>query len=146
MSQPIVQSRSHHLEVTQLIEALWVDVDPARLVQVVTNVLTNAAKYTPKGGHIWISAAKERDVVAVRIRDDGVGIPKEMLSRVFDLFVQVEPGGIASRRGLGIGLAVVRHLVELHGGTVGVTSEGLGKGSEFVVRLPLMPNGPDAHA
>jgi signal transduction histidine kinase len=140
MSQPLVESHRHHLEFARPAERLWVDGDPSRLVQMVTNLLTNAAKYTPEGGNIRLSVEREGEWAAIRVRDNGVGIPKEMLSRVFDRFVQVEPGGHASVGGLGIGLAVVRHLVELHGGTVSATSEGVGKGSEFVLRLPLMPN------
>jgi protein-histidine pros-kinase len=144
MGLPLFESRKHHLQVAQAPEPLWVVGDPTRLVQVVSNLLTNAAKYTPEGGHIWLSAAKRGEAAAVRIRDDGVGIPKEMLSRVFELFVQVEPRESGGAGGLGIGLAVVRHLVELHGGTVEATSDGPGKGSEFVLHLPLMPNEPNA--
>ena len=117
--------------------------DPARLIEVVSNLLNNAATYTPKGGRIWLSAAKEGQTVTVRIRDDGMGIPKEMLSRVFELFARAAPAEDSSA-GLGIGLALVRRLVELHGGTVEATSDGPGKGSEFIVRLPLLPNGPEA--
>ena len=144
MGQPLVESRKHHLEVEQFTQPLWVSGDSSRLVQVVSNLLTNAAKYTPEGGHIWLSAAREGAAVVVRIRDDGVGIPKEMLSRVFDMYTQVNPAGGSSAGGLGIGLTVVRQLVELHCGTVEVTSDGSGQGSEFVVRLPLLSNGSDA--
>lgn len=143
MAQPLIESREHHLEVVQFTEPLWVSGDPARLIEVVSNLLNNAATYTPKGGHIWFSAAKEGQTVTVRVRDDGVGIPKEMLSRVFELFTRAAPAGDSSA-GLGIGLALVRRLVELHGGAVEATSDGPNKGSEFVVRLPLLPNGPDA--
>ena len=146
MGQPLVESRKHHLVVSQFTQPFWVSGDPSRLVQVVSNLLANASKYTPKGGHIWLSAAREGETVAVRIRDDGVGIPKEMLTRVFDLFTQVAPGRDGSAGGLGIGLALVRRLVELHHGTVEVTSDGPGMGSEFVVRVPLLSNGPDTAA
>ena len=136
MGQSLVEIRKHQLEVAPFKSPLWVSGDPIRLVQVVSNLLTNAAKYTPEGGHIWVSAGLEDSGAAIRIRDDGVGIPQEMLSGVFDLFTQVEPAGEGRAEGLGIGLALVRRLVELHGGTVEATSEGRGRGSEFVVRLP----------
>ena len=144
ISHPLVEARKHHLEVAQSPEPLCVNGDSTRLVQVVSNLLTNAAKYTPQGGHIRLTAVRKDGAAAVFIRDDGVGIPKEMLSRVFDLFAQAEPAGEGSAGGLGIGLALARRLVELHGGTVEVISDGPGQGSEFVVRLPLLPNGPDA--
>ena len=142
--QPLVENHKHHLEVAPCRESLWVSGDLTRLIQVVSNLLTNAAKYTPEGGHIWVSAAREDGMAALRIRDDGMGIPKEMLSRVFDLFAQVEPAGGGSTGGLGIGLTLARRLVELHEGMLEVTSDGPGQGSEFVVRLPLLPDGPDA--
>ena len=144
MGQALVESRKHHLEVAPFPEPLWVSGDSTRLVQVVSNLLTNAAKYTPEGGSIWLSASREDGAAAIRIRDNGVGIPKEMLSRVFDLFTQIESAEGSRIGGLGIGLTLVRRLVELHGGTVHVTSEGPGQGSEFVVRLPAPPNEPDA--
>ena len=141
MGQPLVESRQQFLEVAQLTEPLWVSGDPSRLVQVVSNLLTNAARYTPEGGHIWFSAAKEGETAILRVRDDGVGIAKEMLSRVFELFRQVDPAGGSSSGGLGIGLYLVRRLVELHGGSVEATSDGSNTGSEFIVRLPLLSNG-----
>ena len=144
MNLALIESRKHRLEVAQFPEPLWVNGDPTRLVQVVSNLLTNAAKYTPGGGNIWLSASREDGAAAIRIRDNGVGIPKELLSRVFDLFTQVESAEGSRIGGLGIGLSLVRRLVELHGGTVHVTSEGPGHGSEFVVRLPAPPNDPDA--
>ena len=144
MSLALVESRKHRLEVAQFSEPLWVNGDPTRLVQIVSNLLTNAAKYTPEGGNIWLSAAREDGAAVVRIRDNGVGIRKEMLSRVFDLFTHIESAGGGRAGGLGIGLTLVRRLVELHGGTVHVTSDGPSHGSEFVVRLPALPNEPDA--
>lgn len=143
LAKPLVESRKHHLEVVQSPEPLWVSGDPSRLVQVISNLLTNAAKFTPEGGHISLSAAGEGDTVTVRIRDDGIGIPKEMLSRVFDLFTQLDPTQGVSTGGLGIGLALVRRLVELHGGSIEATSDGSNKGSEFIVRLPLLPVATD---
>ena len=144
MGLALVETRKHHLEVAQFPEPFGVNGDPSRLVQVVSNLLTNAAKYTPEGGNIWLSAAREDGAATIRIRDNGVGIPKEMLSRVFDLFTQIEFAEGSRVGGLGIGLTLVRRLVELHGGTVYATSDGTGSGSEFVVRLPALPNEPEA--
>lgn len=144
MSLALVESRKHHLEVAQFSEPLWVSGDPTRLVQIVSNLLTNAAKYTPDEGNIRLSAAREDGAAVIRIRDNGVGIPKQMLSRVFDLFTHFESARGSRPGGLGIGLTLVRRLVELHGGTVHVTSDGPSHGSEFVVRLPALPNEPDA--
>jgi PAS domain S-box-containing protein len=113
------------------------EADPARLRQVVVNLLTNAFKYTPAGGQIVLKATVEGDEAVVRVQDTGVGIAPEMLPKIFDLFTQEECARDRSEGGLGIGLAVVRELVALHGGTVQVRSEGKGKGSDFAVRLPL---------
>jgi PAS domain S-box-containing protein len=143
-SHLLIEAREHHLEVVPCTDPLWVSGDPTRLAQVVSNLLTNAAKYTPNGGHIRLTAAREEWAAVVRVRDDGAGIPQEMLSRVFDLFTQIGAAGDAQAGGLGIGLALVRRLVELHGGTVAAYSDGPGRGSEFVVRLPLLPDGPGA--
>lgn len=143
MCQPLVKKRKHFLTMAQFPEPLWVHGDFSRLVQVVSNLLTNAAKFTPEGGHISLAAAQEEGLAVIRVKDDGSGISKEMQSRVFDLFTQTEPAGAGGAGGLGIGLALVRQLVELHGGSVEVVSDGLGQGSEFVVRLPLLRNPPD---
>jgi signal transduction histidine kinase len=128
----------HRLELAPCPEALWVNGDATRLVQVVANLLNNAAKYTPVRGTIRLSAVREDRVAAIRVRDNGIGIAADMLARVFDLFVQVSPEAAGGAEGLGVGLALVRRLVELHGGVVAAASEGLGKGSEFQVRLPTM--------
>jgi len=146
MSHPLIEARKHNLEVAQSPEPLWVSGDPVRLAQVVSNLLTNAAKFTPEEGHIRLMMAREDGVAIVRVCDDGAGIHQEMLSRVFDLFTQVGMAGDGQAGGLGIGLSLVRRLVELHGGTVVAFSDGHGQGSEFVVRLPLLPDGPDAAA
>jgi len=143
-SHPLIEVRNHQLEIAPPAEPLWVSGDPTRLAQVLTNLLTNAAKYTPEGGHIRLTAAREDGAAVVRVRDDGAGIPQEMLSRVFDLFTQIGTAGNDRAGGLGIGLSLVRQLVELHGGTVAAFSDGPGQGSEFVVRLPLLPEGPSA--
>ena len=144
MDLALVESSKHHLEVVQFAEPLWVSGDSTRLVQIVSSLLTNAAKCTPEGGNIWLSASREDGATAIRIRDNGGGIPKEMLPRVFDLFTQIESEACGRAGGLGIGLTLVRQLVELHGGTVHVTSDGPGRGSEFVVRLPSLLARPNA--
>ncbi|MBA2722716.1 MAG: PAS domain S-box protein [Methylibium sp.] len=144
LSHPLIETRKHDLEVAPSAEPLWVSGDPARLAQVVSNLLSNAAKYTPDGGHIYLTAVREDGAAVVRVRDDGAGVPHEMLSRVFELFTQIGAEKDDRAGGLGIGLSLVRRLVELHGGTVAAFSEGLGRGSEFVVRLPLLSEGPDA--
>jgi PAS domain S-box-containing protein len=144
MNHPLITSRKHQLEVTQSPEPLWVNGDPARLTQVLSNLLTNAAKYTPEGGHIHLTTTREDGAAVIRVRDDGKGIPKEMLSHVFNLFAQTESSNDARAEGLGIGLALVQQLVELHAGSVAAFSDGPGKGSDFVVCLPVMPNRPDA--
>ena len=115
---------------------LRVEADGNRLQQVFANLLGNALKFTPPGGHVWIKATLEADEAVVRFEDDGAGIPPQMLPHLFKLFTQAEETRRMSPQGLGIGLALVRQLVELHGGSVQVRSEGLGKGSEFTVRLP----------
>src|SRR5262249_50115619 len=117
------------------------DADPVRLSQVVANLLNNAARYTDPGGRITLSAERDADEIAIRVADDGVGIPPEMLSRVFEPFTRVDRSSTRSRAGLGIGLSLVKPLVEMHGGNVSVRSDGTGKGSEFTVRLPLAPGG-----
>ncbi|WP_373063036.1 ATP-binding protein [Gemmatimonas sp.] len=139
LSATLIESRQHVLEIAPCADPLWVSGDPTRLAQVVSNLLANAAKYTPAGGHISLSAASEDGAAVIRVRDDGAGIPPDMLCHVFELFTQVGSGNDAREGGLGIGLSLVRQLVDLHGGTVTACSEGRGSGSEFVVRLPLLP-------
>jgi len=118
-------------------EPVRVDGDPVRLEQVISNLLHNAIKYTPPGGRIELRVRREGEEGVVRVRDTGIGIPPDMLPRIFDLFTQVESSLPRSQGGLGLGLPLVRNLIELHGGTVTAASEGPGRGSEFVVRLPL---------
>lgn len=142
LGQPIIDARKHRLEVAPFRGALWVNGDVMRLVQIVANLLNNAAKYTPVGGIIQLSAVREEHFAAIRVRDNGIGIPADMLARVFDLFVQVTRQGEGGAEGLCLGLALVRRLVELHGGFVAAASEGLGKGSEFQVRLPATASPP----
>jgi len=125
-------------------EPLQVQADPARLAQIFSNLITNAAKYTDPGGRIAIHVERESDHALVRVCDTGIGIPPEMLSGIFDMFVQVARAGDHSQGGLGIGLTLVKRLTELLGGTVEARSGGPGKGSEFRVRLPLAPETAEA--
>ncbi len=137
ISEAAIRAGGHKLAVTQAQEPLPLDADMVRLAQVFANLLNNAAKYTPRGGRIELSTRREGDEAVVTVRDTGVGIPPEMLPRVFDMFTQVEGAARRAPGGLGIGLALVRSLVELHGGRVEAQSAGPGKGSVFTVRLPL---------
>ncbi|HVL34924.1 MAG TPA: MEDS domain-containing protein [Burkholderiales bacterium] len=136
-SQPGLTARRHALAVSLPSEPLHVEADPTRLAQILSNLLDNAAKYTPEGGRIEVRVAREGAEVAIRVRDNGVGIPQEMLERVFEVFTQLEPSPERTEGGLGLGLTLVRKLVEMHGGRVQGVSEGRGRGAEFVVRLPL---------
>lgn len=136
-SRPLVESRGHTLHVVLPEEELRVEADLTRMAQVVTNLLNNAAKYTEEGGEIWVRVGRDGCDVKIAVRDNGVGMPREMLASVFDLFTQADRTIDRSQGGLGIGLTLVRTLVELHHGSVTVASDGPGRGSEFVVRLPL---------
>ena len=140
----LIDQSKHELTVSLPTQAIWVHADAARLEQVVVNLLTNAAKYTDQGGHVWLTVQQEGEEAVLRVRDTGVGIAPEILPRIFDLFTQAERSLDRSQGGLGIGLALVQRLVEMHGGTVAVSS-ALGQGSEFVVRLPVVsPPQPQA--
>jgi PAS domain S-box-containing protein len=134
----LIDQRKHELMVSLPAQVIWVHADAARLEQVVVNLLTNAAKYTDPGGHVWLTVQQEGENAVLRVRDTGVGIAPEILPRIFDLFTQADRSLDRSQGGLGIGLALVQRLVEMHGGTVAVSS-ALGQGSEFVVRLPVVP-------
>ena len=134
-AQPVIAAREQRLTVVVPEQSTLVNGDDGRLAQVFINLLINAAKFTDRGGWIGISVGTESDWALVRVRDTGVGIAGDMLTRVFDPYVQAERG---SEAGLGLGLALARHLVELHGGEVDAYSEGPGLGSEFVVRLPCL--------
>jgi len=140
-SRPLIEAGGHKLTVTLPSTSLVLDADPIRLAQVMANLLNNAAKYTEAGGQIWLSARRERAEAVVSVRDTGVGIAPEMLPHIFDMFTQVDRSTVRSQSGLGIGLALVRSLVMMHGGSVNAASAGLGKGSEFTVRLPLLRGG-----
>ncbi|HEY1723344.1 MAG TPA: response regulator [Magnetospirillaceae bacterium] len=136
-SQPLIDSAGHTLTVSVPEDELWLDADLTRLAQVVSNLLNNAAKYTPAGGHIRLDVRSEGDVAVVSVSDDGIGIPKDMQQAVFELFAQVDQHLDRARGGLGIGLALVKQLVALHGGMVKAESGGIGKGSTFTVRVSL---------
>ncbi len=133
--RPLVEERKHKLDVSFGPGVLRVKADPIRLEQVVVNLLGNAAKYMESGGHIWLTGERDGSDVAIRVRDTGIGIPPEKLPQMFELFVQGDRTLARSEGGLGIGLTLVKSLVEMHGGTITATSEGPGRGCEFVVRL-----------
>jgi PAS domain S-box-containing protein len=134
---PVIDARGHQLSLHLSAAAIWVEGDLMRLSQVIANLLTNAAKYTDHAGSIVVSAEQVGSTGVVRVRDTGIGVPPELLPRIFDLFVQGDRTLERSQGGLGIGLTLVRRLVELHDGKVDAVSAGAGKGSEFVVTLPL---------
>jgi PAS domain S-box-containing protein len=139
MVSPLIEQRQHTLRVDVPRHGLAVEADAVRLSQVVANLLNNAAKYTEPHGLLTVEAAREGDLLVLRVRDTGIGLSAEMLPRVFDLFVQEHQALDRAQGGLGLGLAIVRVLVELHGGTVEAHSAGHGRGSDFVVRLPALP-------
>jgi PAS domain S-box-containing protein len=136
-TRPLVDERRHVVSVTMPERPLYVEADPARLEQIIVNVLNNAAKYTPPDGHISVVVAQEGDEVVLRVSDTGIGIPEDMLSRIFDLFVQGDQSLAHTSGGLGIGLTLVHRLVKLHHGRVEAHSVGPGRGSQFTVVLPL---------
>ena len=135
-SRLLVESRKHELTVSVPTPPVRLLADPTRLEQILTNLVNNAARYTPPGGRIGLTAAQEGDEIVLRVRDTGIGIPPEMLSRIFGLFAQVERSQERAEGGLGIGLSLVKSLTEMHGGKAEAHSAGPGRGSEFVVRWP----------
>jgi PAS domain S-box-containing protein len=142
ISRPLIDARRHRLSVSLKDEPIQVIGDGARLAQVAANLLNNAAKYTDEGGQIWLTLESEDRQAVLRVRDTGVGLPQEMREEVFGLFTQVDRSSDRAQGGLGIGLTLVRRLVEMHGGRVEAFSEGPGRGSEFVVWLPLLSEAP----
>src|ERR1700716_501562 len=134
--QPLIQARGHEFTSEIPAATLRINADPLRLTQAFGNVLSNAAKYTERGGRISLTVCRQGTDVEIRVRDTGVGIPAEQLPRIFDLFTQVRSDH--SQSGLGIGLALVRRLLQMHGGTITAHSEGPGQGTEFLIRLPLL--------
>jgi len=141
-SRPLIESSGHELTISMPSEPIHVDADPTRLAQVFANLLNNAAKYNERGGHVWLNVQCFGNDVQVSVRDNGIGIPPHMLPKVFDMFTQVDRSLERSQGGLGIGLTLVKRLVEMQGGNVEAHSAGIGAGSEFVVRLPIVLLGP----
>jgi signal transduction histidine kinase len=115
------------------------EADAVRLQQVIVNLITNASKYSPPENTIWIKATVDSQELVLRIEDHGYGIPSEMLPKIFEFFTQADSNGTSSGHGLGLGLSLVKSIVEMHGGTVQARSEGAGRGAEMIVRLPLRP-------
>lgn len=137
-SRPLILDGHHELTVSLPDASLELEADAVRLGQVFSNVLNNAAKYTKPGGHIWLTASREGSDAIIKVRDDGIGISHEMLPRIFEIFTQVDNSLERSQGGLGIGLTLVRRLIDLHDGTIEAHSAGLGQGSEFIIRLPIL--------
>ena len=142
--QPIFALRKHAVSMSLPAERIYVMADPVRLGQCFTNLFTNAAKYTNLAGRIDVSLAREDNGAVVRVRDNGVRISSDLLPNVFDLGRQAPRGPDRAEGGLGLGLTIVRRLIELHDGRVEANSEGVGRGSEFVVRLPALDGVQDA--
>jgi two-component system, chemotaxis family, CheB/CheR fusion protein len=138
-SQPMITARRQQLTTTALADPAITNGDAGRLTQVLVNVLVNAAKFTEPGGCISVSLDRADAAFAIKVRDTGIGIPRDMLPRIFDAYVRLEPGG---GTGLGLGLALALEIVQLHDGTLIAHSEGLGKGSEFVLTLPAASPSP----
>jgi signal transduction histidine kinase/CheY-like chemotaxis protein len=136
-SRPLLDARRHELTVSLPPEPVYLDADPTRLAQVFSNLLNNAAKFTEEGGRVGLTAARQGQEVVVRVRDTGIGMTEEMLTRAFDLFAQADRSLDRTQGGLGIGLTLARRLVQLHGGSIDAFSDGPGKGTELVVRLPV---------
>ena len=144
-ARPLIEDASHELTISLPAEPIYLEADPVRLAQVFTNLLNNAAKYMDRGGHIWLTAERQGQEVILTVRDTGIGIPSQALATVFDMFSQVDRSLEKSHGGLGIGLTLVKRLVELHGGRVEAHSEGVGQGSEFRAYLPVEALAPEPH-
>lgn len=136
-SEPLIKERAHQLSTQLPTQPVWIYADLTRIAQIISNLLNNAAKYTPQGGTLALHATAEDGEAVISVRDNGLGIEKEMLSNIFELFTQVDSSLKRSEGGLGIGLALVKHLVAMHDGTIHADSEGLDKGTVFTLRLPL---------
>jgi CheY-like chemotaxis protein len=135
---PLMEMKGQHLHVAVPHAPVYVDADPTRLAQVIGNLLNNAAKYTGTGGHVWLRMRISRGCAVLRVRDDGIGIAPAMLPNVFELFTQVDSSLDRSEGGLGIGLTLVRTILQMHGGQVRARSPGLGRGSAFTLWLPIV--------
>jgi signal transduction histidine kinase len=145
-AQPHIEASAHQLTVNMPPEPIYLSADPNRLAQIVSNLLNNAARYTEKGGCIWLAVQRQGNEALLSVRDNGVGIAAEHLPHIFEMFAQVgsDSNPPAARGGIGIGLALIRGLVQLHGGSVEAHSDGIGTGSEFLVRLPIIAPEPEA--
>lgn len=137
-SQPFIENSGHKLTLSLPENSIFMQADPHRLTQVLSNLLNNAAKFTPENGEIFFSMSVEGENVVFTVKDNGIGIPPEMQERIFEMFTQIEHPIDKTFTGLGIGLTLVKQLVEMHGGTISAYSEGVSKGSEFIVRLPYL--------
>ena len=137
-SRPVIEAAGHVLEVAVQPEPAVLHADGVRVAQILTNLLNNAAKYTRKGGRIQLTAMRDESGAMFSVRDNGIGISPDMLPRVFDMFVQADDRNRPADGGLGIGLSLARTLAEMHGGSSEGRSEGLGRGSEFILRLPAL--------
>jgi CheY-like chemotaxis protein/two-component sensor histidine kinase len=138
-TRSFVEEGNHQLTVAVPGTPVSVNADPNRLAQVISNLIINASKFTPSGGKIWLTVTHKQSEVVVAVKDTGVGIPTDKRESIFEMFAQIDAPGASSHSGLGIGLTLVKSLVEMHGGTVSVQSEGLHQGSEFSIRLPIAP-------
>jgi signal transduction histidine kinase len=137
-SRPLIEEGGQEFVVTPPPEPIDLDADPIRLAQVISNLLNNAAKYTERGGHIWLTAERQGSEAVVTVRDTGIGIPAEMLPRIFEMFMQVDRSLERPQGGLGVGLTLVKRILDLHGGTITAHSDGPGTGSTFSIRLPAI--------
>jgi PAS domain S-box-containing protein len=146
VSRPLIDEREHVLSVSESPRAIYIAADRVRLSQAITNLLNNAARYTDRGGRIWLRAERQGDEAIVAVSDNGAGIAPELLPHLFEMFVRADPSYDGPQRGLGVGLTLVKRIVELHGGAVEARSEGRGKGSEFVLRVPLAKGRPRQRA
>jgi signal transduction histidine kinase len=135
-SKPLIDAGKHTLAVAMPNELIILDVDPTRIAQVISNLLNNAAKYTPTAGTIALIAKRQDNTIQIEVKDDGVGLSPDMLTKIFDMFSQIESSIAHTQGGLGIGLTLARRLIEMHNGAIKATSPGLGKGSSFIVTLP----------
>ena len=137
-AQPLIDAAGHRLTVSTGSRSVYLDADPVRLAQIFSNLLNNAAKYMERGGHIWLSVTPKEHEVVVSVRDTGIGIPAEALPGIFDMFAQLDHSLERAQGGLGIGLTLVKQLLEMHGGRIEARSDGPGKGAEFIAHLPIV--------
>lgn len=145
-ARPLIEAAGHELVITLTPRPVYLNADPMRLAQVFANLLNNAAKYTDRGGRIWLTATRENGQLAVSVRDTGIGIPTDALSSVFEMFTQLDPSAGKSQGGLGIGLMLVKQLLDMHGASIEARSAGVGQGAEFIMRIPVIDSPAAASA